>query len=136
MILAGDIGGTKALLQLATVRAGRPAPVLERRYAVASFADFSAMLARFFDECGQHRRRDLRLGSACFGAAGPVSDNCIRMTNLPWRIDADALQQKFGFERCLLLNDLEATASGLPALGAEDLLTLHPVRRMPAVMRR
>src|SRR5450759_5545270 len=37
MILAGDIGATKALLLLAALRQGRIEPVLERRYAVASF---------------------------------------------------------------------------------------------------
>ncbi len=44
---------------------------------------------------------------------------------MSWHIDADALQRQFGFARCTLLNDLEATAYGLPALGADDLLTLQ-----------
>jgi len=125
VILAGDIGGTKALLLLATVRAGRPAPVLERRYAVASFADFSTMLARFLDECRQHRGRDLRLASACFGAAGPVSDNCIRMTNLPWRLDAAVIAAQFGIRRVRLVNDFEAAAVGVEALGPGDSATLQ-----------
>jgi glucokinase len=46
MILAGDIGGTNALLLLAALRQGRVEPVLERRYSVASFSGFSPMLAR------------------------------------------------------------------------------------------
>ncbi len=50
MILAGDIGGTKALLMLATLQGERPVPLLERRYDVAAFADFSAMLKHFFEE--------------------------------------------------------------------------------------
>ena len=33
---------------------------------------------------------------------------------------------EFGLRSCALLNDLEATAWGIPALGEEDLLTLHP----------
>ena len=113
MILAGDIGGTKALLLLAALRQGRLEPVLERRYAVASFPGFSAMLARFLEECRQHRGRDLRLASACFGAAGPVSDDCIQMTNLPWRLDAGAIAAEFGIGRVLLVNDFEAAALGI-----------------------
>ena len=35
------------------------------------------------------------------------------------------MQRQFGFTHCDLLNDLEATACGLPALGADDLLTLQ-----------
>ncbi len=61
VILAGDIGGTKALLMLAAVRDGRPAPLLERRYLAADFVDFSAMLTRFVDECRAHRGRTSRL---------------------------------------------------------------------------
>jgi len=120
MILAGDIGGTKALLMLATSRQGQLAPVLERRYAVASYADFSAMLGRFLDECRQHRGRDPRLASACFGAAGPVSAGCIQMTNLPWRLDAAAIAAEFDIGRVLLVNDFEAAAKGVEALAPGD----------------
>ena len=135
MILAGDIGGTKALLLLATLRAGRPAPVLERRYAVAAFADFSAMLARFLIECRAQRRRDLRLASACFGAAGPVSDNCIRMTNLPWRLDAAVIAAQFGIGRVRLVNDFEAAAVGVEALGPGDIMTLQRGEPLPQAAR-
>jgi glucokinase len=109
MILAGDIGGTKALL-LAALRQGRPEPVLERRYAVASFPGFSAMLARFLEKCHELRGRDARLASACFGAAGPVSDARIQMTNLPWCLDVRAIAAEFGIGRVLLVNDFESAA--------------------------
>jgi glucokinase len=135
MIVAGDVGGTKALLLLATLRQGRLAPLLERRYAVASFADFSAMLARFLDECRQHRGRDLRLSSACFGAAGPVSADCIQMTNLPWRIDAGAIAAEFGIGRVLLVNDFEAAATGVEALGPGDSTILQRGEPLPRAAR-
>ncbi|MFH1604531.1 MAG: glucokinase [Pseudomonadota bacterium] len=125
MILAGDIGGTKALLLLATVRQGRLAPVLERRYAVAAFADFSAMLARFIDECRAHRGRELRVASACFGAAGPASGDFIRMTNLPWCLDAGAIAAQFGIARVRLVNDFEAAATGVEALAPGDRVMLQ-----------
>ena len=73
MILAGDIGGTKALLLLSAMRRGRPEPVLERRYAVASFADFSAMLAHFLAECREQRVPRRTRFQRLFGAAGPAS---------------------------------------------------------------
>jgi len=34
-------------------------------------------------------------------------------TNLPWRIEAEAVERQFGFERCQLLNDLEAPPAAL-----------------------
>ena len=69
--------------------------------------------------------RGFRITSAAFGVAGPVQGRVVQTTNLPWRMDADVLQRQFGFIHCTLLNDLEATAYGLPALGPDDLLTLQ-----------
>ena len=135
MILAGDIGGTKALLQLAAVRQGRLTPVLERRYAVASFADFSAMLARFLDECRAHRGRDAHLASACFGAAGPASDDRIQMTNLPWHLDAGTIAAQFGIARVRLVNDFEAAAAGVEALAPGEVATLQPGEPLPQAAR-
>ena len=135
MILAGDIGGTKALLMLAAVRQGRPAPLLERRYAVASFADFSAMLTRFIDECRAHRGRKTRIASACFGAAGPASGHRIQMTNLPWCLDANAIAAQFGIARVLLVNDFAAAAAGVETLAPGDFATLQQGEPVPGAAR-
>jgi glucokinase len=135
MILAGDIGGTKALLLLAALRRGQVESVLERRYSVASFPDFSAMLARFLDECRQYRGRDARLSSACFGAAGPVSDARIQMTNLPWRLDAGVIAAEFGIGRVRLVNDFEAAAWGIEALDPGDSIVLQRGEPLPHAAR-
>lgn len=137
MILAGDIGGTKALLMLASWSQGRLTPLLERRYAVASFAGFSAMLAQFLDEGRQHRGRDLRLSCACFGAAGPAAENRVQMTNLPWCIDGAAIAAEFGIARVRVVNDFEAAAMGVEALGPGDSETLQrgePSAQAPRVV--
>lgn len=126
MILAGDIGGTKSLLQLTGLRRGRPVAVLERRYMAADFADFAAMLERFLDECRAQRGRGLRLARACFGAAGPASENRIRMTNLPWCLDAAAIAARFGIGSVRVVNDFEAAAAGIEALAPGDSATLQP----------
>ncbi len=135
MILAGDIGGTKALLLLATARRGRLEPVLERRYAVAAFDGFSAMLARFLDECRQQRGRDVSLVSACFGAAGPLSGERIQMTNLPWCLDAAAIAAEFGIIRVRLVNDFEAAARGVEALAPGDSTVLQRGELLPCAAR-
>jgi glucokinase len=135
MILAGDIGGTKALLLLAALRRGRVEPVLERRYSVAAFPGFSAVLARFLDDCRKIRGRDARLASACFGAAGPVSDARIQMTNLPWCLDAGAIAAEFGIGRVLLVNDFEAAARGIEALVPGDSAMLQRGEPLPHAAR-
>jgi len=150
-VIAGDIGGTKTRLALAEVdgthvrpRHGGAEPSgagvsashllpqtagfasnvskvrVEREisYPSRDFATFEALLAEFLKGVQTPAH-------AAFGIAGPVVNGAVRTTNLPWYIEADVLRKHFGFKTCTLLNDLEATAHGLPALGAEDLLTLQ-----------
>lgn len=116
--IAGDIGGTKTRLAVIEVSGTRVRVVHEVAYPSRSYASFEALLGDFISgiEITNH---------AAFGIAGPVQGRVAQTTNLPWRIDADALQRQFGFAYCTLLNDLEATAYGLPALGANDLLVLQ-----------
>lgn len=118
VILCGDIGGTKTRLAITSVDGVRVRVERELEFPSRSFASFEALLTGFLkdSETPEH---------AAFGIAGPVLGKSVRTTNLPWFIDADVLQQRFGFKRCILLNDLEAMAYGLPALGPDDLLTLQ-----------
>jgi glucokinase len=118
-ILSGDIGGTKTRLAIVEVGADAVRVVREGEFASRQFPSFEALLTGFLKDHATPEH-------AAFGIAGPVLGKSVRTTNLPWFIDADVLQQRFGFRRCILLNDLEAMAYGLPALAAEDLLTLQP----------
>lgn len=117
-ILAGDIGGTKTRLALVEVSGTQVRIAHEASYPSRDYAQFELLLDDFL--AGRHAHCH-----AAFGIAGPVQGRVVRTTNLPWRIDADHLVQRFGFIACTLLNDLEATACGLPALHAEDLETLQ-----------
>ena len=117
-VLSGDIGGTKTRLAVIEVCGTQMRTEREQCYASRDHATFDELLGDFLPDADIPAR-------AAFGIAGPVQGRVVQTTNLPWRIDADALQTRFGFAGCSLLNDLEATASGLPALGEADLLTLH-----------
>ncbi len=117
-VIAGDIGGTKTRLALVEVAGTQLRIEREASYPSRDFATFDALLADFL----VHAKVPVH---AAFGIAGPVQGRVVRVTNLPWYIEADVLQQRFGFITCSLLNDLEAVAYGLPALGVEDLLILQ-----------
>jgi glucokinase len=117
-IISGDIGGTKTRLAIIRVDGTRLYPEREQTFASRDYAVFEELLGEFL------RGSDIP-AKAAFGVAGPVQGRVAQTTNLPWRIDADVLQARFGFDHCTLLNDLEAIATGLPALNKEDLLTLH-----------
>lgn len=117
-ILAGDIGGTKTRFAIVNVQGTAVSIQREVSYPSANYAQFDDLLADFLSQGEMPRRVGL-------GIAGPIQGRLVNTTNLPWRIDADALQARFGFERCTLLNDLEATACGIPALGEADWLVLQ-----------
>ncbi len=116
--LAGDIGGTKTLLAVIEVSGTQVQVVHEVGYQSCDYATFELLLGDFLSGIKTPSH-------AALGIAGPVQGRVAQTTNLPWRIDADVLHQQFGIAHCTLLNDLEATAYGLPALDSGDLLTLQ-----------
>jgi glucokinase len=117
-VLSGDIGGSKTRLAVIAVDGTRLHMEREQTFASRDYDVFEELLGEFLHGLDIPAR-------AAFGIAGPVQGRVVQTTNLPWRIDADALQSRFGFDQCILLNDLEATAYGLPVLRTEDILTLH-----------
>ena len=119
MILAGDIGGTKAQLALFEDGAHPRSPVREERLPTNGSPSLEALVRQFLATTGATPSRFV------FGIAGPVSDNKCITTNLPWHVDGEAMASAFGAP-VTLLNDLEANAWGLETLGADDLLVLQP----------
>ena len=126
MILAGDIGGTKILLEAGELEGGRWRPELSRRYE-SSEVSFAEALANFLDEWGP-QRGPRRITSAAFGAAGPRTGNCVKLTWRPWAVDGDQVVSRFKIPRARVVNDLEASAFGIELLGSRDFVTLQPGR--------
>jgi glucokinase len=118
MILAGDIGGTKTLLGLFDAVPARPRPVVVRSFGTLDYPDLQTMIAEFLklSEAGEARGAHGGLESACFGVAGPVVDETVKVTNVPWFVDARRVAAGLGLPRVALLNDLEALAHAVPAL--------------------
>ncbi len=137
-VLAGDIGGTKTLLQVAEVH-GCEVEVLHRaRFASQDYADFESLLRDFLDRIPATAAKDI--ASACFGVAGPIhgpeqGPRQARVTNLPWQLDESRLQALLGLPRVHLINDFYATASGIEALHDEDLAVLNPGEPMSGAPR-
>jgi len=118
VILAGDIGGTKAQLALYEPGAAARAPKLEERVPTRGSASLDSLIEPFIARAGG------RVSRMVLGIAGPVADNRCITTNLPWHVDGHVLAARFGAD-VRLLNDLEATAWGLETLGPRDLLVLQ-----------
>ena len=125
MILAGDVGGTKILLEVGELRSGRWQPALARRYLVADFATMEHVLEAFLAEWREARPPRARITAGAIGVAGPALGNRVTMTNRPWRLDGDHLGERFKIPGLKLLNDLAAAAWGLDLLAPRDFLTLQ-----------
>lgn len=117
ILLAGDIGGTKTLLQL--FEAGGSI-LAERRFDSAAFASLERVVAGFLGDFPS-----LSLAAACFGVAGPVEGGRANITNLPWQIDAAQIAVEFRIPQVRLINDFQAVAYGIEALESRDLATLQ-----------
>ncbi len=123
-VLVGDIGGTKTGLAVAETDGTAVTLTGERRYPSAEFGSLSAIVGRYLEETGQALGEGVPFGA--FAIAGPVHGRRSKTTNLPWEVDAQAMERDLGFRRVGLLNDLEAVAWGVAALGPDDLEELHP----------
>ena len=129
-VLAGDLGGTKILLELSRARGNAVEVLFERRYAAAQYAGLEAILRVFLAEFAARGEAPPDIEQACFGVAGPVTGKRVRLTNLPWEIDTAALEQHLGIGSVLLVNDFVAAAHGLDELGPQALVTLQAGERV------
>ena len=59
--------------------------------------------------------------SAAIGAAGPVENNRVALTNADWVLDGEDISIALGGAPVRLVNDLEAAAIALPFLGSGDI---------------
>lgn len=119
-VIAADIGGSKSLLGY-FAEAGKASYIT--RFDNQNARDAGDILHRYLHQHTIFHPADITLVLAI---AGPVQNrrHC-QMTNLPWQLDADQLQAEFGFNRVILLNDLEATAWAMPGLAVTDQVSLN-----------
>jgi glucokinase len=124
VILAGDVGGTKCNIALFAEKNGKLSVVFKQRFASKDFARFDLIIKEFTHQAASHLT-DEKVRAAGFGVAGPVINNRIHATNLPWVIDADSLSKELGVKTIALMNDLGATGHSLDHLPAEDFVVLN-----------
>ena len=134
MILAGDVGGTKCNLALFAEKDGKLEFVFRQRFASKDFSKFELIVKEFTRQAAPHLGNE-KIEAAGFGVAGPVINNRIHATNLPWVIDADALSSELKVKPIVLLNDLGATGHSLEHLPPEDFIVLNPGHAIPGGTR-
>lgn len=123
MIIAGDVGGTKARIGLFERRAGRVELTISDQYASKDYDSLEAILEDFLDS---HKSAiTSRLEAACFGLPGPVINGRIKVTNLPWEVVQTKIGKKIGVAKTKLVNDLVSTAAAIPSFEPSSLIPLY-----------
>jgi len=118
-LLAADIGGTKSELAIFELGAQSYKPLGCKRYENRDFSDLSQIIASFL------RDVDTSPLYGSIGVAGIVTGRKAKLTNLPWQVACHDLEQQFGFEKVVLVNDLTAVCSSLSLLLPDDLIALQ-----------
>ncbi len=119
-LLAGDIGGTKTVLQLVEVTGLKER--IKKSYESIKFNKLEDIINVFLEEAKLSANT---IQSACFAIAGPVTGAHARLTNLKWEVDANAIARRFNFSQVILLNDFEAVGFGIEALAGDALTPLQ-----------
>jgi len=113
IVLAGDVGGTKTCLGLFEVTKGRLRLLIEKIYLSKNYRGLENILTDFL-------KGRKGIASACFGVAGPVTQEVVIATNLPWWIDIQSLQKMLPLKKVEVINDLVANAYGISVLKKSD----------------
>ncbi len=118
LILAGDVGGTNTRLGLFEVSRGRLRLLLEKIFLSKNYRGLENILKDFL-------KGKKGIAAACFGVTGPVTQEVVIATNLPWWINIQSLQNALALKKMEVINDLVANAYGISVLKKRDFETLN-----------
>ncbi len=116
-ILIGDIGGTNARFAILVDALAEP-----KEFPIVQTADFAtideAIQASILDKTSIIPR------SAVLAVAGPVDGDEIELTNCDWVVRPKVMFDSLGLEDIVVLNDFEAQALAVVALGEEHMVRI------------
>lgn len=126
LVLSGDIGGTTTRLQLTEFIADTTKIIKGVNYSNSEYSSLSDVIDIFLADIDS---KYTKIESACFGVAGPIINEAVKVTNLPWIITADAIKRQLNLDKVALLNDFVAIGYGLEMVQPADLCTLQVGRQ-------
>ena len=97
-LLVIDIGGTN--IRYLEIFKGKKNKIIKEK--ISSTSRFHNLLNEVISNCSNP------IHNIVISAAGPKSNNSIKMTNQKFVIDSQIIKKKFNLKNCFLLNDLEA----------------------------
>jgi glucokinase len=117
MILAGDIGGTNTRLGLFDGQGDQPV-----RLSTYRSGDYEHLADLVRDFVSVH---EADVQSACLAVAASLVDGEGSGVNLPWPVHTNEIAELLQLPGVRIINDLEANAHGIAALGPTDFAVLN-----------
>lgn len=117
-VLAGDVGGTNVRLALFR-RGGALEPEALEVLPCKRYGGLAEVLRDYLG------RRGGDVSEACMGVAGVIQQGRVDFVNLGWSARDEDLAAELGLDRVSFVNDLEANAHGIEALGPSDFRELN-----------
>ncbi len=132
IVIAGDIGGTNSRFRLCEVNGTNIKEIFSKTYKSSESSEFINIVLQFVKEANINLKD---IYSSCLAVAGPVVNNSIEVTNLPWFIRESDLQAALENPKVKLLNDFSANAYGIETLKKEDIYTLQQGVPEPSALK-
>jgi glucokinase len=114
-----DVGGTKThIVLISGLKDGSFERVKEAKYPTQKAKGIEEIIHNFQSDLSH-------VTAISIAVAGPVIGQKAQLTNVFWSIEINNIQQSTGIKRVYLLNDLEASAYGIPFMTKEDRLCIY-----------
>lgn len=113
-ILVGDIGGTNA--RFALLPSANATPIAIPNVKTSDFTNIDMAIRD-----AVYPQTELRPKTAILAIAGPISGDEIELTNCPWVVRPFVMMEMLGLQDIVVINDFEAQALAVAALGREHL---------------
>jgi len=124
-VLAADIGGTNSNFGVCQLHDNHIILLASYHAKSKEITDFAALVVQIMDQI----KTDYGIvpKEACFGAAGVIANNQVRveLTNIGIIIDLKKIKQKVNFEHISLINDFEAVGYGIPYVQPDTLIVVN-----------
>lgn len=117
--IALDVGGTKTHIGLFRVdKSGDHHLIKENKYSTQKAKSLEEILLDFHNDFDE-------IVNISIAVAGPVIADNAQLTNVSWKVNIPSVKAATGVNHIYLLNDLEASAFGIPFMGNQDLLNIY-----------
>ncbi len=109
-LLAGDIGGTKTILAIYS-NDKFPKKLFKKYYISSEWKSFYSIVEDFINQIPNHISPP---EYGCIGAAGPIQNYNVKITNLGWSIETKKLSLLSKINNIELINDFSVLIYGIP----------------------